>query len=275
MARPLPPGYPAEVETVPCAGCGVGIRPATAQRTEGFCMPCFHYKRSPPPPPAEPAPPCPLCEKPGVFASAHSGHGFCEGCQMYYPLPGIAPGRAPLEDLDPQPGERPSTFDRLVRPYLLAFNQVRAERVEGGFRLAWRSPSLLVLGLLAFFGYWECRFLTDGPDLWSVSLIWGVPTYFLLANAVNRVTITAAGGRLSYRFGPLPYPGNLDVAASEVKGFPWDLYTSTGCGTFAPYFVYAALRGWRKKTLLVANVPHSGAESIARALQAWLDAARR
>lgn len=273
MARGCRLPYPREVETVPCADCGAAIQAATARRTDGRCMPC-DSKRAPPPPPPPAAPPCPLCETPGDFSSTHSGHGFCQSCQTYYALPGIDSGRAPLEGLGPKPGERPSAFDRLIRPYLLAFNQVRAERVDDGFRLVWRTPSLIVLGLLAYFAYWECRFLNDGPDLWSVSLVWGIPTYLLLANAVNRVTVTASGGRFSYRFGPLPYPGNFDVTAAAVKGFPWDLYAPHGCGTFAPHFVYAALRGRKKKALLVGNVPHSGAESIACALQAWLDAAK-
>jgi len=249
-----------------CADCGAAIQSSTAARTHGLCMLC--WKGEPhSEPPVKAAAPCPVCGKQGEPWGDRDA--WCAACQAYYVLPcGTEPGGAVRELGTADPDER-SFFRRIIEPYFLSFDRVTVEPAGRGLRIVWRTHSVFLLLLFVLAAYIGCRFIAiawaqPAPGLLLALAAWSLLVYKLLANIVNRVTITAGGGRLSYSFGPLPHPGNISVDAASVRGLQWKIESSRGCGTFASYAVYAVI-GSRTK-LLLRNVPHGHAQVIAHAI---------
>lgn len=76
-------------------------------------------------------------------------------------------------------------------------------------------------------------------------------TYFTLAGLLNSTTVSASGGRLSVRHGPLPWAGNLDLGTSEVKQlFCTEKVTRGKHGPSYSYEVSYRGPGGEAKTLL-------------------------
>jgi hypothetical protein len=76
-------------------------------------------------------------------------------------------------------------------------------------------------------------------------------TYFTIAGFVNSTTVTASGGRLTVRHGPLPWAGNLDLGTAEVKQlFCTEKVTRGKNGPSYSYEVSYRGPGGETKTLL-------------------------
>jgi hypothetical protein len=85
--------------------------------------------------------------------------------------------------------------------------------------------------------------------------------WFCLAGILNTTVIRSAGGRLTVRHGPVPWPGNLDLGTAEVKQLWTKEKVSHGKnGTTVTYEVHLERKGREAKPLL------KGLESVEQAL---------
>ncbi len=86
-------------------------------------------------------------------------------------------------------------------------------------------------------------------------------TYFTLAGILNSTRVAVAGGRLTIRHGPLPWPGNLDQGTGEVRQlFTTQKVTRGKNGETITYELGCLGPGGARKTLL------KGMEAVEQAL---------
>jgi hypothetical protein len=136
----------------------------------------------------------------------------------------------------------------------------------------WRSPKFYAL--LGFALFWDFFVLVWMGGVFSAGAgvmgLFGLLhaavgvglTYYCLGGLLNRTTIEAGHGRLSFQSGPLPYlRKNLELPARELKQLYAEEREHHGKnGTTYSYAVNAVLRDGRKQPLLV------GLEELSQAL---------
>jgi len=168
---------------------------------------------------------------------------------------------------------------RLHRPANLRFD----ESIDAGDYVASMPPNRLpALPLLFFCMFWD-GFLYVWYSNALSHRVWlmivfpllhvgvGVAiTHNALVSLLNTRTFRIAGGRVTYRSGPIPFAGKLDVRIDEIDSFTIEQKSAESTS----YALVANLEGGVQKKLDVVTNDRDGTSYIATSLNDALERAR-
>ena len=148
--------------------------------------------------------------------------------------------------------------------------RVRVSREGGALALSYRWFSPLLVFSLCFVVVWD-GFLVfwyrtalsqsataTNPMIWFPLLHVAVGlglTYSTLAGFCNRTLVTVGGGQIVVRHGPLPWIGNKDVAAADIRQLYREETRSYSRGGSRSKFHLSAVTSDNRLVRIIGNVP--------------------
>lgn len=215
-------------------------------------------------------------------------HGCCAACQSGQAV-GAQAGKDPASKDPPQEAgqDPPAGRDALrERARVPMPRGIEVDDRGSDLRLSrrWFTPMALFLVFFcaawdAFLVFWYGMALTQKEVPWLMvvfpigHLAVGVGlSYFTLCLFLNRTVVSIAGGLLTVRHGPLPWPGNRELPVDDLEQLYCEEVISRGKnGTSRTWKVHALDRRGAQVTLLSGLDDRTQARFIEQTVEEWLE----